>query len=133
MLLLFFLPVDVLKAEEVAVPAEKDPGTAMLLSMACPGAGQIYNGKYLKAAAYLGLDSYMVYNALANQDKYRKSDDKLFRDERNKYIWWGVGGWLLGALDAYVDAHLSLFPSEDLNVEIRAAELPRIQLTWYFK
>jgi len=37
------------------------------------------------------------------------------REKRNKYSWWCFGIYLIGMLDAYVDAHLLNFPDE--NVE----------------
>jgi len=37
------------------------------------------------------------------------------REKRNKYSWWCFGIYIIGMLDAYVDAHLLNFP--DSNVE----------------
>ncbi len=111
---------------------EKDPGKAFVLSLLIPGSGQLYNKKYVKAAVYVGIDMYMFYNAYDKQITYKTTDDLLYRDERNKYIWWGLGTWLLGAIDAYVDAHLSLFPSENLKLETQSGYLSGLQLTLYF-
>ena len=110
----------------------KDPKTAMTLSLICPGSGQIYNEKYLKAVAYLAADFYMIYNAYDNHKQFSDSDDLLFRNERNKYIWWGIGTWLLGALDAYVDAHLSLFPSDNLNIGVLNGDVSGLSLSINF-
>lgn len=38
------------------------------------------------------------------------------REIRNKYAWWCVGIYLIGILDAFVDAHLYYFPQEKIEV-----------------
>ena len=110
----------------------KDPGKAFIFSLIIPGSGQIYNGKYIKAIAYIGIDTYMFYTAYDKQESYKDTDNINFRDERNKYIWWGMGTWLLGAIDAYVDAHLSLFPSENLRLSIQNGDMNGFGITYHF-
>ena len=41
------------------------------------------------------------------------------REKRNKYSWWCFGIYIIGMLDAYVDAHLLNFPGE--NVELTSS------------
>jgi len=38
------------------------------------------------------------------------------REKRNKYAWWCAGIYFIGMLDAYVDAHLYYFPSENIEL-----------------
>jgi len=37
------------------------------------------------------------------------------REKRNKYAWWSIGVYVFGMLDAFVDAHLTNFPSDDVE------------------
>jgi|GEM_PF-3322893 len=111
----------------------RDPGKAFYLSLILPGSGQIYNGKFLKAVLYAGADAYLIGSAYVNQGRYEDSGDLSDRDERNKYLWWGAGTWLLGALDAYVDAHLSLFPDENIRLSaMGTGQSASISLNFHF-
>lgn len=38
------------------------------------------------------------------------------REKRNKYAWWCFGIYIIGMLDAYVDAHLYNFPSNNIEL-----------------
>jgi len=38
------------------------------------------------------------------------------REKRNKYAWWCFGIYIIGMLDAYVDAHLYNFPSDNIEL-----------------
>lgn len=38
------------------------------------------------------------------------------REIRNKYGWWCVGFYLIGMLDAFVDAHLYYFPADKIEL-----------------
>ena len=88
----------------------------MLYSAILPGTGQIYNEKYIKAGLLVLGDAYLLYQVKSNSDKYTSTNDVFYRDERNKYLWWSAGAYLFGLLDAYVDAHLSGFPKNDILV-----------------
>ncbi len=110
----------------------RNPKTALFLSFVLPGSGQLYNGKILKASIYVGADLYMGYNAWKNQRDFGRTSDVKLRDERNKYLWWGAGTYLLGAIDAYVDAHLSLFPSTDVTVALSPDFRPELRLSYKF-
>ena len=70
-----------------------------------PGMGQVYNKQYLKAGTLVSLEVYGVYKALEFHDLGQISN-------RNTYVWWLVGLYFLGIIDAYVESHLKTFPKE---------------------
>jgi hypothetical protein len=82
----------------------KDPKLAWKLGFV-PGLGQVYNGKYIKASGLIGAQVYAVskFNGYAKNDNITK---------RNTYGWWIFGLYVMGILDAYVDAQLSTFPQK---------------------
>ena len=86
----------------------RNPKLAWKLSV-IPGMGQLYNGKYLKAAAFMGVE----YFAVTNFIELRDSDSQI--GLRNTYAWWVFGLFVWNMLDAYVDAHLSTFPVKKLQ------------------
>ncbi len=87
----------------------KDPSLAWKLSL-IPGGGQIYNGKWGKAAALI----LAQYVAVSNFNDLRKQGNI---EKRNKYGWWIMGLYVFGILDAYVDAQLSTFPTKITETE----------------
>lgn len=129
------------------VVKEHSPKKAVLLALALPGAGQIYNKKYWKLPiVYGGLaasTAYLVYN----HDKFKGFDKALtqrmngeedkypqydvgdleqnilnFRNERDRAILITAGVYLLQVVDAYVDAHLFNFDvSDDLTLNVNPA------------
>ena len=93
----------------------KNPKVAITFATLCPGAGQIYNEKWIKAALIMGIDSYCIYEAVHYGKLYQKYPSKsYYKDSRNKYIWYSIGGYIYGIIDAFVDAHLSGFPEGDI-------------------
>ncbi len=113
---------------------------ALLRSVVFPGWGQLYNGKYIKAALVFGVET--TYIVLA-ADEWRKTNFhkenfqsappyspeqywefdnyKFHQDRRNLYLWVVSGIIFLSMFDAYVDAHLYNFDKEkmeDLKVEL---------------
>lgn len=90
-----------------------------------PGAGQIYNGKYLKAACIVTLEALSLWRYSENSDTYANYDETIhplgkhrYLEKRNKYVWWAAFLYLYGFLDAVVDAHLYPFDQvmeEDLE------------------
>ncbi len=116
-------------------PKGKNPKVAVYLSLALPGAGQIYNGKWWKVPfiyAGLGVTAYFyqVYNydywimirdyiGLKNNIPYTVSgytnlDDVAAAKDAYRYYrdLSGLGFvlvWALNAIDAYVDAEFSNF------------------------
>ena len=91
----------------------KDPSLAWKLAL-IPSAGQIYNRDYHKMTGFWLLELYSIYKF----DYYNK-EDKL--GNRNTYAWWIMGLYIISIVDAYVDAHLSTFPTKpkakDLEVK----------------
>jgi hypothetical protein len=108
----------------------------MLRSAAVPGWGQVYNHKYVKAAAVVGVEGFLVVKALQelkreNQALDRQGaiiesggdvtdpdyvqavlDQSTHRNRKISYIWFGVAAHLLSMMDAYVDAHLASFDAD---------------------
>jgi hypothetical protein len=85
----------------------------MLRSLAFPGWGQFYNGKYLKATLVFGTEAGLIATAVYwNQKAVRATDRDVqlfYQNNRNTANWWLAGTILLSMIDAYVDAHLSDF------------------------
>jgi len=93
----------------------KDPKIAFFSSI-FPGGGQIYNGKFLKGAAIIGLEVYAFDLWMKNSDIYSDYDNgnyplnkSRYLQKRNKYAWWVIFLYFYGMIDALVDAHLSPF------------------------
>ena len=91
----------------------KSPRKAILYST-LPGGGQIYNGKYLKAAIIFGAEVYVVSQFVLNRSYYHDWEEGKYelpkyryRQLRNKYAWWIGFIYIYGLLDALVDSHLS--------------------------
>ncbi len=100
------------------------PTGALLRSMAVPGWGQLYNGKYVKAAIIGIGESLLIYQTAyywrrsdKYQDLYLNEDDPelrlskfqqfdRYRDLRNQHIWFLGITVFYSMFDAYVDAHL---------------------------
>ncbi|MGB0427705.1 MAG: DUF5683 domain-containing protein [Flavobacteriales bacterium] len=125
---------------------EHSPNKALLLSMALPGAGQIYNQKYWKLpilyggfalSAYLISENNKTYKVYKNALDIRLSggedefiaiytEDNLrqlqqaYRNDRDLNILIAVGIYALQSIDAYVDAHLFNFDvSDDISFYIK--------------
>ena len=118
----------------------QNPTKALFKSMLVPGWGQLANGSPVRAVIYAGLDAWFISAALhyktqasdfrdlysqttnveLRNDYYDLFNDR--RDERNKFTWFAVIVTFVAMFDAYVDAHLSGFPSQknhpvDLSLE----------------
>ena len=90
----------------------RNPSLAWKLGIV-PGLGQIYNGKYFKAAGFIGAEYFTVNRFLILRTGTRTG-------LRNTYAWWIFGLYVWNIVDAYVDAHLSTFPVRRIqsNAEI---------------
>jgi hypothetical protein len=96
-----------------------DPTTALLLGIV-PGGGQLYNRKWIKAALVMAMDGYAITQFQQSRELYNgfepppENPDAInpYMDRRNRHAWRILLFYLLGILDAYVDAHLSTFPSD---------------------
>jgi hypothetical protein len=98
-----------------------NPTVTLLKSMAVPGWGQITNGRYVKAAVAIGLETWFIAGAVT---EWRRANDALdlFRSEpsnpehyydysfhngnKNDYLWALGVTVFVSMFDAYVDAHL---------------------------
>ena len=87
----------------------KNPKLAWKLSV-IPGLGQIYNGKYIKAVGFMSAEYYAT-------SKFVEYKNSTSIGKRNTWAWWMVGLFVMGMLDAYVDAQLSTFPKKNVIAE----------------
>lgn len=93
-----------------------NPRTALLLGI-IPGGGQLYNRKWAKAALIMALDTYAISEFQQSRRLYNEyagspEADNPYLDQRNRHAWRVLFFYLLGIVDAYVDAHLSTFPED---------------------
>lgn len=108
-----------------------DPTTASLLSLAFPGAGQIYARAYWHSPIFIIFEGYCAWRAV---DAWQKSDDlwhkrssltpgtteyeqaraefEYVTTTRNTYLWMLAGVKLLDIADAYVSAQLFGFNAQ---------------------
>ena len=75
-----------------------------------PGAGQFYNGKYLKSA-FFGLSQLYFLSKFSSLTNVAA---------RNNHAWAALITYILNVIDAHVDLELSSFPTENDLVEIGA-------------
>lgn len=103
----------------------KIPKVAILSNMVLPGLGQVYNGRRLKTVVMVGLTTFYMGEAWLNykraiyrekaRDRYAPNTTRwYFHDNWHDYheetakdfLWWSGAVWIIGMLDAYIDAHL---------------------------
>jgi hypothetical protein len=100
------------------------PAKSVLLSTMLPGLGQVRNGKWAKASAFLVVGSLLVTKVIVESeraDRYLylsrnaptdEEAETLYQeysthfDRRDRFVWWAVGFWIYSMLDAYIDSHL---------------------------
>lgn len=113
---------------------EKSPAGAVLRSAILPGWGQFYNESYWKIPVILGLGGYLAWGWFENNSDYLRYSDlydasissespggnlnyklyrELYRDRRDTYGWFFGLLYLLQIADAFVDAHLFDFHTDD--------------------
>lgn len=121
----------------------QNPTAALFKSMLVPGLGQIGNRRYLKAALFIGLETWFIVSAVhygIQAHDYRQAYDEAApddliarrynyilyedrRDNRNKFTWFAGITVFISMFDAYVDAHLSGSPyresKKDLSFDVR--------------
>ena len=138
-------PPDIYQEIEITEPTPKstfdlpkNPTKAAFLSAFIPGAGQIYNEKYLKAGAIIGVQGWLVGTAFYNHSKmneYKRkrneaefdSNDyyhyqmmyKDYYERRQSFIYWVGASVLLSAMEAYVDAHLINFKDKKNEIKLK--------------
>jgi O-antigen/teichoic acid export membrane protein len=104
----------------------KKPALAIGLSAVLPGAGQVYNNKYVKSAvifsaqsALAGTAAYFYYSYFTFREQYGESATvtKEALTYAKQVTWFSAAVYVYNLIDAYVDAHLSNFPDERLILE----------------
>ena len=113
----------------------KKPKVAFYYSL-IPGLGQIYNGKWIKSAMFIGLEIVSIDAWSKNKTIYNKFENgeyplrkNRYLEKRNKYAWWIGIIYVYAMIDAVVDAHLHTFDhlmdsslEHENNKEIKDAE-----------
>jgi hypothetical protein len=103
----------------------------MIRSLVLPGWGQFYNEEPLKGlfcgAFELGLLGTVLYEndkAADARAMYMETGLPQWENSydyhsglRRDFVWYTAGAWLLGMLDAYVDAYLFSFEAENRKFE----------------
>lgn len=108
------------------------PGGALLRSAVLPGWGQFYTRHPLKGVLIMGVEAALIGYAVSADTKVKdfaaagvSSDElDLWRNKRRKSILWAVGVWLYSMADAYVDAHLYDFDSNEPHFDIEPVPPP---------
>lgn len=133
--------------KEVKIRENPIPKKSLILSLALPGAGQVYNGRYWKLPLVYGALGGMVYVIDFNQSRYKRLKTALelkrqnldhefsgtgidsersllaLRDSYDKNRQLSYFGlfvvYALQAVEAFVDAHLLGFEiNEDLSLQL---------------
>ncbi len=109
---------------EIQLIVKMNPTGALLRSAVLPGWGQFYNDKPIKGLLFgsveLGLLSWLIVEHLAAEDARHSGDEHAYEahsQRRLDLIWYTSAAWLFGMLDAYVDAYLYSFESENEEFE----------------
>ena len=125
--------------QESIFSLSKNPVKAGLLSAVIPGAGQIYNEKYIKASTVVAIQAGLVGMTLYHDKKMKDYKEKVrisegiakieyqvlyrdYYDKRQSYIFWVGASVFLSAIDAFVDAHLYDFNDKKNEVKLRFSE-----------
>ncbi len=103
---------------------KKSPFIASSLSVVLPAGGQFYNEKWLKGSIFLGAELALGGIAAANYYlNYLDSPTDLFSNRNaalstaKTFTWFFAAVYVYSIMDAYVDANLSMFPSEKFILE----------------
>lgn len=130
------LSVDTAMAVSLTTRPTKSILTAILLSAALPGAGQIYTERYWKVPIILGFSAYFISQWIRQDDLYVKARAKyqlsvdqkenggqgssqflyerdFYRDQRDRFAFYFALTYVLNVLDAYVGASLYNFEVTD--------------------
>ncbi len=85
---------DSLSDIDVTSPYYRYPGKAMMMSLALPGAGQLYVGRRGKALAFLGVEvaAVLVWKRYFDLGEQETEDFRLFADE-----YWDFRDWVFNA------------------------------------
>jgi hypothetical protein len=150
----------VARLDTLEIPAKThSPKKAVLLSLALPGAGQVYNRKYWKVVPIYGALGSTIYFAIQNHREYNEfwnafltridTDSNKIPDQfegiyneaqlitlinqrlnqRDLMIILALVSYALQLVDAYVDAHLFTY---DISDNISLEWRPNIQIPTHF-
>jgi TM2 domain-containing membrane protein YozV len=132
--------IDVIEIEDnIQTPfiLTKNPTKAAFLSAFIPGAGQIYNEKYLKATGVIAIQASLIATTIYYDKKYKKFkklrndpnkiDEKNYNNfwyneyyySRQSFIFWLGGSVLMSSMEAFVDAHLINFKMKRNEIHLR--------------
>jgi len=84
------LAQDSLSDIDVTSPYYRYPGKAMMMSLAVPGAGQLYVGRPMRTAAFLGIEiiALLAWNSYARQGEDMTRDFRDFADAHWHFRCW---------------------------------------------
>ena len=114
----------------------KNPLKAGLLSAVVPGAGQVYNEKYLKASGVIAIQAYLIGMTVYNDKKTKEYRNKMdtseglarieyqalyedYHERRQSSIYWVGASIFISAMEAFVDAHLINFNDKKNEVRLK--------------
>ncbi|MFO8183282.1 MAG: hypothetical protein R6U39_03840 [Candidatus Aegiribacteria sp.] len=107
-------------SREVPAIVTKNPTGALVRSAILPGWGQFYNHRPVKGLVLgsieLGLLGWLISEHIASENARNAEDDPAYQfhsQRRLDLIWYTSAAWLFGMLDAYVDAYLYPFSTEN--------------------
>ncbi|MBN2781414.1 MAG: hypothetical protein JXR21_05580 [Candidatus Marinimicrobia bacterium] len=95
----------------------KSPGLAIGMSMVFPGAGQMYNGKWVKGLVFLGAETGLGAAAYYYYRDHYVNGTAASLETAKPLTWFFAAVYVYSLMDAYVDAHLSAFPDDRLILE----------------
>ena len=115
----------------VIVIEKRSPSGALLRSAVLPGWGQFYNDEPVKGVILgvveVGLLSWLITEYIQAEDARNDflvtgdpADEARYEEHAQRrldLIWYTSAAWLYGMLDAYVDAYLYSFESENRSFE----------------
>jgi hypothetical protein len=132
----------------------KSPTGALFRSVAFPGWGQFYNGKYFKSTVVFGTEATFITLAViewGRRNEHKRNFEHLpqdhpdkawefeqfrfYEDRRNLFLWITAGIVFLSMFDAYVDAQLYNFDKEnvpDLFIGMNPGNKANIQFSVKF-
>ncbi len=107
-------------ADSLPVIVTRNPTGALLRSAVLPGWGQFYNQRPFKGIVLgsieLGLLGWLIAEHIASEEARTNNDQPAYdqhSQRRLDLIWYTSAAWLFGMLDAYVDAYLYSFSTEN--------------------
>ena len=131
--LIVFILLFWLLAGQAFAQVISQPTRAMLYSAAVPGGGQLYNREWIKAGVVMGVQGWLIGSAIHNkhqksryhdlyvsdQSPWHKSQEEEYRKRLNNDIWWIGITAALSMVDAFVDAHLADFETQQKDLQLR--------------